>query len=753
MPKIKTVPEALRPYIFHGVNIEWEDGKKQAVGDCPFCGREGKLGVSIEDGLWRCLVCGSGSEKGGGNVYTFLRLLWEQSDKETSNTQYDQLAADRKILLPETLSLWEICQSVLTKDWLVPGYSHYDGKINQLYVYAASAGTNGRRKLLGTAGLPVTMYGVNLYDPARPVVYLCEGPWDAMVLWETLKSAKRSEGGELALTGSEASSLLPSANVLAVPGCGTFLESWAKMFSGKVVYLMYDSDHPRKQGESILPPAGYAGMRKVAKLLGVPGENPREIHYLHWGDGGYAKDLPSGYDIRDLLSRGGTIAERVPLLQSLLAMTRPIPDDWIEGRSKGTSSHGGTEIDCLPCYDWKTLVNAWRKALKWTEGLDRALSVMLACITSTESVGDQLWVKILGPAACGKSTLCEALSINKRYILAKSTIRGFHSGFQISSDRKEDNSLLSLLKNKTLVTKDGDTLLQSPNLSQILSEARDVYDRVSRTHYRNKASKDYEGVSCTWLLCGTSSLRALDSSELGERFLDCVIIEDIDEDMEDEIGWRVANRAEREMSFRSDGKMETRDEPAMVEAKRLTGGYIGYLRRNSIEGKKLLDQVRCSPEMLRKCQHLAKFVAFMRARPSMRQEEKSEREMSFRLISQLVRLAKFLAVVMNFKDLNEEVMRRVKRVALDTARGRTLVIAHHLYEAGDEGLGVGTLAAYTNQTDEKEKSLLRFLRNIGVVSTFKKPMKHGMSSHPKWRLTDRMRRLYKEVVASDVETE
>src|SRR5690606_14950694 len=118
----------------------------------------------------------------------------------------------------------------------------------------------------------------------------------------------------------------------------------------------------------------------------------------------------------------------------------------------------------------------------------------------------------------------------------------------------EDYSLISKLGGKTLVVKDGDTLLQSPNLGQILSEARDLYDTVSRSSYRTKqGGRDYQGVRMTFILCGTSSLRKIDSSELGERFLDCVIMEGIDNDLEDEILWRVANRVERNMGVEADG--------------------------------------------------------------------------------------------------------------------------------------------------------------------------------------------------------
>jgi energy-coupling factor transporter ATP-binding protein EcfA2 len=585
--------------------------------------------------------------------------------------------------------------------------------------------------------------GVNLFDPGKPTVYICEGLWDAAALYEVLGITKESESG-LTLTASKTNSLLASANVLASASANTAIDPWLPLLGGKHVVFLYDNDHPTAEGTR----AGLDGMKRAAaKITQHAEELPLSVSYVRWGKDGHDPNLPSGFDVRDLLSsQGNTPSSRVDQLRKLLSLVEPVPDSWLEGAKRGSGKKGKLELECKVCTDWNTLVNAWRKAMKWTEGLDRALSVMLAVVTSTKAIGDQLWVKIIGPAACGKSTLCEALSVNHKYVTAKSTIRGFHSGFKSDADGREDNSLICSLYDKTLVTKDGDTLLQSPNLGQILSEARDIYDRTSRTHYRNKMGKDYAGINMTWLLCGTSSLRSIDSSELGERFLDCVIVEDIDEDLEDEIGWRVANRAEREMSYEADGKPETRDGPDYVLAKQLTGGYVDYLRTNA---QSLLDQVQAPEWTLRRCQKLAKFVAFMRARPSTRQEEKAEREMSFRLISQLVRLAKCVAAVLNKREIDTEVMRRVNRVAMDTARGRVMELCRVLYSTSDNGMSLSALTYRIHYTEEKTKGLLQFLRQIGVVELYQPESVAGIKTRPLWRLTAKFFTLYQEIVQTE----
>lgn len=740
MPKIATTgTNQLKPYLAHGIDLQHREGDRQAIGDCPFCGREGKFSVVITTGLWRCIVCPAGNEKGGGNSTVFLRELWKQSGERTSD--YKPLVSSRKLLSADTLKAWGVVKSLIDGTWLVPGYNAA-GSLTQLYRYVLDR-ASGKHRLYATPETPHGMFGVNLWDKKRDLAYITEGPWDAMAFWEVLNRTK-STGGKLELTGQAATSLGADANVIAVPGANVFQDGWLPLFKGKTVSVLFDSDHPKEHQGKTLEPVGYVGMKRVANRLGAAEEPPEAIEWLNWGDGGYDSTLPSGTDIRDFLSKGKDVKERITQLAAILNLIEPIPEEWLGGRKAAKGEVG--DLDCLPCDNWKLLTNQWRKPMKWTEGLDLGLSVMLAVVVSTMAVGDQLWAQIVGPPACGKSTLCEALSINKKYIAAKSTIRGFHSGYQTDSEGVEDNSLIAKVRNKTLVTKDGDTLLQSPNVQQILSEARDVYDRTSRADYRNKASRSHEGVNLTWILCGTSSLRSLDTSELGERFLRCVIMRSITDELEDEILDKKALQAFNCLQYEANGSLETQHDPDLVNAMRLTGGYVSYLRENALE---LFKGVSISPKALGRCKSLGKFVAFMRARPSKSQEEKAEREFGTRLVSQFVRLAGCLAVVMNKSSVDDEVLKRVTRVALDTAEGRTLEIARWLFKAGSEGLDPKPLAMYTNEPEEGEKKLLRFLRRIGAVETYNRKV-NGVSQHPRWRLTEKLREIYDEVMPDEL---
>jgi len=283
------LPPSLKVFAFWGLDLT-HDGI-QAKCDCPMCGKENKFSIEVETTKCRCWACGW-----TGNDRSFIRWLWEASDEAT--TDYESLALDRKLLYPETLLHWGAVESVTNGEWALPGYGT-DGEIKTLYKYTY---TNNRKVLLPSPTLGLYLFGVHLYNKKKPRVYLCEGPWDAMALWEVLSFCKFDAEGKLRHTSSKENCLLADSNVLAVPGCLVYSEKWNSLFSGKEVILLYDNDHPKPDGRGgTVEPPGYQGMRRTAKLLG---NAPKSIKFLKWGEEGHDENLPSGYDLRDALTRG-----------------------------------------------------------------------------------------------------------------------------------------------------------------------------------------------------------------------------------------------------------------------------------------------------------------------------------------------------------------------------------------------------------------------------------------------------------------
>lgn len=887
MPKVDTTPQFLRPYLFHGMDLSDPNGSNQAVADCPFCGNEGKFYISADTGKGHCKPCGADT-----NVASFLQKYHELLSGRLGGGE--DLVKSRRLLSLDTLEAWGVVKSSLTGEWLVPGYN-VKGTLINLYRYVK---VGDRRVLMSTPSVNQGLHGVPLFDPKKPEVWVCEGWGDGMAAWEILQRAKRGEDGTLKVTGNVSQSLLSTINVLATPGCNIWNPDWADLCAGRVVTLLYDNDHPREnQGKRFL--AGYDGMKRVAEMLVSANEPPSEIRILAWEkpghegkvEPGYDPELPDKYDLRDVISRGSgkggsvaTLQERLVNLDWVLNRLKPIPETWAAGRTLEAKRTGSTQMKCVPCTSWESLRNQWRKAMKWGEGLDRALSVMLASVASTQMIGDQLWIRIISPPSCldgdtpiydpvdgttktvreryetglpfsvwtksdkgllsigwaepvykyaiapmyrvtfrcgksirvtgghkfwngntysttfqliermkpdgyfllpenhrgvrsiarvvsiepdgedhyydfhvpgtenywclglfhhntGKTQLCDAIGVARKFVMGVGNFTGLHSGFQTDSDGTEDHSLLARIKDKTLVVKDADTLMRATNRDKILAQVRDAYDMTTAVSYGNKVKREYSNHRFTFILAGTEAMLEMDAAELGARFLDVIIMEGIDPDHEGQINLKNFYRIMENRGVLANCAAESHDDPAMILAKGMTGGYVEHLRQhaNSMRAELNVDNADVIAESINR---YAQFIAYMRARPSKKQFEAVTREMSARLVNQLAKLAFNLAVVLNRTSVDDEVMRRVKQTAQDTARGSTLNLAKRLYEVGTEGTPASSLTLFTDDNAAQVRRLLRFLRAIGAAESYVTPSRNGLKGSAHWRLTTRMTGLY-----------
>ena len=740
MPKPKDeTPQHLRPYIFHGLDLRISGDK--AAGDCPFCAGEGKLGVQVSTGLWRCVKCNEGTDKGGGNVYTFLRLLWERSF-EARNGAAKELAEDRRLLHVDTVDRWGICRSILDGCWLVPGHN-VEGKLCQLYRW--DKGKDGKRILKATAGLPVQPMG-HISPKKQGPIYVTEGPWDAMALWEALGMAKQTEE-VLKLTANSAASLLADADVLALPGCGSFQQAWSKLLAGRPTVLCFDNDHlkPAVGGKGTRPGAGFAGVERTARLLLGADDPPASISWLCWGEAGHDPELPDGCDVRDLLGGQREPAGRVKALALVLSLVQPIPQEWADAVVKsGTASQGSrAEIEPEPCTSWAKLRDGWKKALDWRQSLDDALSVMLAVSISTEQVGDQLFLQLIGEAGSAKTRLCDGMLVSK-HCFPLEHLTGFHSGWK--GPDGEDYSLLARINHKTLITPEGDVLMSSPRFTEIMSQQRRIFDGTSGASYKNRKDEQrYTGLRTPWIIAGTPALMSTDQSRLGDRFLR-VIVDPPDEEGKRGILRRVGYTALRSVMQRSNCRQDSIVEENLLHAYRLTGGYVDHLRANVEE---LLAKVECDEERLvDRCSDLAEFVAFLRARPDpdkRKDETHDAKELPTRLTHQLVRLAVCLAAVLN-RPVDAEVMRRVQKVALDTAKGSALNVARVLWKL-PQGASAENVATQTARIKDKESALLEFMGRIGAVE--KRRVKVGGTKKTLWTLSPKLQGLWRNLMGDD----
>lgn len=297
--RLKDAPEKLRPYMFHGIRFT-PKGKEHGA-DCPFCDRD-KFSVNEDTGLWRCWSCAKGSSKGGGNVYTFLNALLEISEDLMNIDDYRSLVSNRGLLDAQSCIEWRVVKSFMTGDYIVPGYNP-DGSLTSLYRNIKQP--TGGYRLIPTPTLGHQIHGMNLWDKNKNKVYIFEGPWDAITFWEILTRVKETDQG-YKMTANRNSSLYSQANVIAQPGCEVFLDHWLPLCEGKDIYLMHDSDHPKKhpKTKAISPGAGIRAMERLTEKLCNSATPPNTINYLKWGDDGYDPTKKSGYDVRDFITKG-----------------------------------------------------------------------------------------------------------------------------------------------------------------------------------------------------------------------------------------------------------------------------------------------------------------------------------------------------------------------------------------------------------------------------------------------------------------
>ena len=435
---------------------------------------------------------------------------------------------------------------------------------------------------------------------------------------------------------------------------------------------------------------------------------------------------------------------RVKALENLLAKVEPIPADWVPGRSAASVSAGSVRVEPAACDSWQEVVARWRRALHWRRDLGDLLAVMLATCASTSQRDDQLMLQVIGDPGSAKSQLCEGLLVSQ-HCHALDTITGFVSGMKDQSG--DDFSFLARVNHKTLVTTEGDVLLSLPNFQQIMSQLRKMFDGSLRAVYKNrKEDLAHDALRLPWILCGTPALLDGNQARLGDRFLR-FWIEPPSEDDREEATRRAFFSMQAAVKQSADGTPDSCVSEQLLEARRITGGYVDWLRSNAAE--KLAELDTDEEALYRACAGWAQFTAILRAKPvDQTKEEKHDAvEQPTRLVKQFCRMANCLAVVLNVESAADpEVLRIIKRVAIDTARGHSMAVIRHVRNSKTGAVSLPGLVSLTDRTEAQELAILRFLRRAGALEHRKE--KHGLQTRHLWRLSPKMANVWEAVMGS-----
>lgn len=645
--------DKLKPFQFHGLDVDVETTKDEQMVDCPWCGRE-KLNILTDSGKFRCVVCET-----SGNYLSFMRKLHEHLFEDTDDEQYKKLIEERPGLTISALRAWQVAYNPFNDTWVIPAYNPQGQLANLFKCTKVIKDEKPVWVVYSTPGRNLYPMKVQNRIPSDRV-FVVEGPWDGIAAHSMLNSLRKTREA-----------------VVAIPGATSFKELWVKdqvFIEPTDVIIVGDNDHPRKTTKSKTLQPGWHGSCKSAEILNKI--RKKGVFVLKWGPNGFDKDLPDGYDVRDLINDRGAKAA----YQFLCERSERI-SHTAHKRKKVVKSSEPVELEPVDCHSFDDLLESMRERLYVPQTMADTMAVMYAVTLSTTIDGDQLWFRVIGPPSSGKSTLSEMFAVAKEYVIARSVLTGFHSGYETPGKKDEDASLIPKLRGKTLIIKDADTLVSGDGTNRILSEMRDIYDGTSRAEYRNKKKSEYSGLRTTFIICGTDELRSLNRSFLGERFLDVEIMED-DPDITPFTMRAIKNAVSRFNTSVSGSDHDENLYTDLVPIRQKAYGFISYLKTALEEGEIVPPTFSENAEA--RIVALATILSFMRASSNRYKDTKvqhrSRIEMPYRLIGQLTKLAQCLAVVLGRKSVDNEVLRIVAKVVKDTSKGYKLDILSAISE-------------------------------------------------------------------------
>ena len=725
----KTPATVIDAYKFHGLELA-ESVQGQLLGDCPFCHKEdhfyvngSKSGKPI--GMWTCKFCQSGSNKGGGNLYTFLSLLLKDAESITTKADYTELWKQKRIA-PAAAKLCRIAKSPLTGDWLFPTLNQ-DGSIRNIHKWVQK--TN---KLYGTPTCNVGLLGLPHLseDKSRPLV-IAEGHWDYAVAEHLLRSTGQRDISDL----------------LSAPGAGGFKEEWLKYLDGReLVILVFDNDHARTTpaGKVIRP--GWDGMCRIIRLAHEKLENPPEFKMIYWPDG-----LKHGYDIRDLF-----IDKKDPqvCLNFLNQYTSSPPGDLMVDLPERESSPQEPKVpplEPLPIESWHDLLRVLKEnRIFLTPSLVKGLACMVAVSITTNLNEEPLWLYLNAPPSSGKTMLCLFLASDTEHCVSCDKLTGLHSGKKAG---KKDFSLIPLWKGKTVIIKDFTSVLtlQPNKQDEIFGELREIFDGESTATYRNGKNNKYTDTKFSMVAGVTDEIYVNSRAHLGERFFIIDITDDTHGSKDHVQSVLLSKVRSIQNSFPSQktedsGKLDEK----MVMCRRAVLGYVKYLHKQM----EIIAPPNMSEETVSKINSICRFIARVRAK--VRREVGSgellfrpRAEAGFRLGTLLLKMAMGIAVVLQKDEVDTEVLNIIRKISRDTAKGFHFDIIRCLATVRKEEMGFDRhkIGKRINISSASVDKRLKDLAELAIVERVEVPNNsgaRGRHSHL-WRIAPRYLSLWRDL--------
>lgn len=611
---------ALKGFLSHGV-IFHKEIDAEAIGDCPFCHKDGHFYANKNSRQWHCKRCGA-----GGGWKTFLTEMSKIYQATMTPKHYETIAIARQLPV-------SAFQGV--------GLG-WDGEFYTLPVTDETGTCDLRRwrppkgQIMSSPGAKVWLWNASeLYSKKRKeeTVYVCEGEWDGIALQWLL--CKLGEKGV----------------VVSVPGAGVFKREWVPAFLNRNVVLLYDNDEAGEGGELLA----------LERLTGTASS----MKWIHWPEA-----LTIKFDVRDFLIREAVNAQKPRAAWSKLrAMLKAFPRRHVKGSVPLPQEVPKPTIKIEGATYRPAVISGYRSWLQIND--EGVLDVLFGTMFANRLEGDPLWLFLVAPPGGAKTELLMSLSKSARVETTTSlTPHSLVSGAVWSSGT--DPSLIPKLNGKVLIIKDFTTILKMHFTArdEIFGILRDAYDGKTEKVFGTGIKRSYE--SKFGIVAGVTP--AIDSfsilqASLGERFLKWRIDFSLEHTNEEETIRRALSNINKENKMR--------DAISDVAAVCLEKEMPNPIPAVSVEYEDRIIALARMTAWLRGIVERDRYSGTVLYRPTT--------EIGTRLAKQLCKLGLGVCIFQDKNDLDESVYRVIVKVARDTCPDRVEEIIRVFWSEGESG--------------------------------------------------------------------
>ncbi len=452
----------------------------QVYGYSIFSGNN-KFYINPETKMWDCKSSGK-----SGGYQNFLKEVYDMSVVDFKGDRISWLKNNRG-LQRATLKHHNIGWNQHSESYIIPVFDALNDKLWDLKIYSSK-----HKKLMSSAGSNTGLFGWDELQKFKKV-WLVEGEWDKMAMWEILYRTDR----------------LDTETVVSVPGATTFKTEWHALFNNKIVYVCYDADKTKKRSGVEHAGAGPLGTMKVYQSI----KNiVKEIKFVHW-----PSDVKDGYDVRDHLSGMENHEKTYSTIHSFLK-----DEPTLEQQFKKEVVEENKTDDELFTGEYVPAETVYKTYKKWLYLPDTtAIDVMFGTIIANRLDGDPLWLFIVAPSGGTKTVFMMSIAEGPKIVSTTTmTPHSLVSGANFAGGN--DPSLIPKLDGKVLTIKDFTTILNmnQTHREEIFGILRDAYDGKTEKMFGNGVFRSYH--SKFGIIAGVTRVIELytdGQTALGERFL------------------------------------------------------------------------------------------------------------------------------------------------------------------------------------------------------------------------------------------